>query len=453
MPAIFQSGMVMQQNMEDPVWGWAEPGATVAIHPSWQLKTYKTKANNGGKWMIKLAAPDAGGPYKITIHADTTSIILSNVLVGEVWVASGQSNMEMPVKGYFDTPVLHSNEIITNSRNDHIRLFKVRHNTSTSPQKDFKGTWKQAEPASVADFSVAGYIFGRKLQHVLHVPVGIIQSTWGGTSVQSWTDENTIQRFGIDLNKVADVGGLNKSFKGKKNANTRYPSVRFNAMIAPMIPYGIRGAIWYQGERDRRVPKVYQKVFSAMIKGWRKQWKEGAFPFYFVQIAPFDYGQKVNSAYLREAQLKTMQQVSHTGMAVTLDIGTQHSIHPLYKEKVGDRLAYWALAKTYGIDGIEYSGPVFKSMSTKKGKAYLHFTHAQMGLTSYGDSLASFTIAGADKQFYPAKAKISGRKQVVVWSKKVPHPAAVRYGWKNWLVGHLFNTYGLPASSFRTDDW
>jgi sialate O-acetylesterase len=360
--------------------------------------------------------------------------------------------MEMPVKGYFNTPVLHSNEIITDSKNSQIRLFKVDHNTSDTPQDNFKGTWKEAEPVSVADFSVAGYIFAKKLQRVLGVPIGIIQSTWGGTSAQSWTGGNTLKKLGIKLHKINDVGGLNKRFKGKR-APQRYPGALFNAMIAPMIPYGIRGAIWYQGERDRRVPKLYQKVFSAMINSWRKKWDEGAFPFYFVQIAPFAYGPNVNSTYLREAQLKTMQHVPHTGMAVTLDIGTRHSIHPPYKEKVGKRLAYWALAKTYGIKGIDYSGPVYKSMTTKKGKVYLHFTHAQMGLTSFGDSLSHFIIAGADKKFYPAKARIIGRKRVVVWSKQVPHPAAVRYGWKNWLVGRLFDTYGLPASSFRTDNW
>ncbi len=452
MPSIFQSGMVLQQNMKDPVWGWAKPGATVTIDPSWQLKAYKTKAGDQGKWKVKLAAPDAGGPYKITIHADTATIVLSNVLVGEVWVASGQSNMEMPVKGYYNTPVLHANEIITNSKNNQIRLFNVRHNTSSKPQKDFEGTWKQAGPASVAGFSVAGYIFAKKLQKVLNVPVGIIQSTWGGTSVQSWTDDNTLKKLGIDLNKINNVGGLNKKYKGKK-APKRHPGVLFNAMIAPMISYGMRGAIWYQGERDRRVPKLYLKVFSAMIKSWRNQWDEGAFPFYFVQIAPYAYGQKVNSAYVREAQLKTMQNVPNTGMAVTLDIGTEHPIHPPYKVKVGDRLAYWALAKSYGIKGIEYSGPIYKSMTTKGSKAYLRFNHAQMGLTSYGHSLTHFTIAGAGKKFYPAKAKITRHNGLAVWSDKVPHPVAVRYGWKNWLVGHLFNTYGLPAPSFRTDNW
>jgi sialate O-acetylesterase len=451
LPSIFQSGMVLQQNREDPVWGWAEPGAAITIHPSWELKTYRTKADSRGKWMAKIAAPNAGGPYKLTIHADTTTIVFSNVLVGEVWVASGQSNMEMPVKGYFNTPVLHSDEIITDSKNKWIRLFKVHHNTSTKPQKNFKGNWAQAQPASVADFSVAGYIFGRKLQRVLGVPVGIIQSTWGGTSVQSWTDGKTLQKFGIDLNKLNNVGGLNKRYKGKK-APKRHPGVLYNAMIAPMIPYGIRGAIWYQGERDRRAPELYGKIFPAMIKSWRKKWNEGAFPFYFVQIAPYDYGKKVNSAYLREAQLKTMQKVPNTGMAVTLDIGTKHPIHPPYKIKVGDRLAYWALAKTYGIHGIAYSGPIYKSMKVKNGKAYLQFSHAPMGLTTFGDSLTHFTIAGADKKFYPAKTKIT-RKGIVVWSKQVSHPAAVRYGWKNWLIGHLFNTYGLPAPSFRTDDW
>jgi sialate O-acetylesterase len=190
-----------------------------------------------------------------------------------------------------------------------------------------------------------------------------------------------------------------------------------------------------------------------MINSWRKKWKEGSFPFYFVQIAPFDYGNKVNSAYLRESQLKTMQKVPNTGMAVTLDIGAKHPIHPPYKEEVGNRLAYWALAKTYGLKKVDYSGPVYKSMKVKGNKAYLSFDHAPNGLTIKGDSLTHFTIAGSDKKFYAAKAHITNHNELVVRSDEVSHPVAVRYGWKNWLVGHLFDAQGLPAPSFRTDDW
>lgn len=440
LPSIFQSGMVLQRNTDAPFWGWTQPGDTVRVNGSWQLKSVRTVAGKNGRWSVKLATPAAGGPYTVTVSSDTT-ISFKNVLIGEVWLASGQSNMQMPVKGYSYQPVMNSAELIANSRDDQLRLFTVHRNTSNSLQNDLKGNWSNARPATVADFSVAGYTFAKKLRTVLKIPVGIIHTSWGGTSVKSWTDAETLQQFGISKD---DEIGAN---------NPHHPAVLYNAMIHPLIPYSIRGVIWYQGESDRGEPELYQQVFSAMIQSWRARWNEGNFPFYFVQIAPFDYSKNINSAYLREAQMRTMEKIPNTGMAVTLDIGQKHVIHPSQKEQVGNRLAYWALAKTYGIEGIDYSGPIYQSMKVKDGKSYLKFDHAGMGLTAYGDSLSNFEIAGKDRVFHPARAQITRRNGLVVWSEEVPEPVAVRYGWKNWLQGNLFDTYGLPAPSFRTDNW
>lgn len=440
LPSIFQSGMVLQRNTNAPFWGWAQPGDTVRINGSWQLKSVQGVADENGKWSAKIPTPAAGGPYTVTLSSDTT-ISLNNVLIGEVWIASGQSNMQMPVKGYSYQPVLNSAELITNSGDDQLRLFTVQRKTSNTLQNDLEGNWSEAGPATVADFSVVGYTFAKKLRSVLNVPVGIIHTSWGGTSVKSWTDAETLQQF--DISKDDEIG----------DNNPHHPAVLYNAMIHPLIPFSIRGVIWYQGEHDRGEPGLYQKLFPAMIQSWRAKWDEGNFPFYYVQIAPFDYGKKVNSAYLREAQTRTMEKVPNTGMAVTLDIGREHVIHPPQKEKVGNRLAYWALAKTYGIEGIDYSGPIYQSMNVKDGKAYLKFDHAEMGLTAYGDSLSNFEIAGEDRVFHSARTQITRRNGLVVWSDEVPAPVAVRYGWKNWLQGRLFDTYGLPAPSFRTDNW
>lgn len=440
MPSIFQSDMVLQQNTNVPIWGWSQPGDTIRVLSSWQTKTYQDVALENGKWNINLPTPDAGGPYTVTIQSDTT-IVFNNVLIGEVWIASGQSNMTMPVKGFPYQPVLNSAELISNSIDDGIRLFTVEQSTSNSVQSDFKGQWSSAHPETVAGFSVVGYVFAKKLRNVLNVPVGIIHSSWGGTSVKSWTDIETLKQFDITKDDEID-----------KN-NPHHPAVLYNAMIHPMIPFSIRGAIWYQGERDRHDPELYGELFPSMIQSWRAKWDNGDFPFYYVQIAPYGYGDNMNSAYLREAQTHTMQKVPNTGMAVSMDIGHQYAIHPPEKEQVGIRLAYWALAKTYGIEGINYSGPIYRGMHLKDGRAYLEFNHADMGLTSFGEPLTNFEISGMDKVFYPAQAEITQRDGLIIWSDKVPDPVAVRYGWKNWVRGDLFDTYGLPAPSFRTDNW
>ena len=362
-------------------------------------------------------------------------------MIGEVWLCSGQSNMEMPVKGFNNQPINGSAEAILNSRNSQIRLFTVKRATSLEPLENVEGQWSEAGPATVRDFSATAYFFGKKLNSLLNVPIGLIHTSWGGSNVETWMDKETLSEFNtIELPKKLPEG-----------APQRTPTLLYNAMINPLIGYNIKGAIWYQGESNRNQAKEYAQLFPTMINTWREKWQQGKFPFYFVQIAPYGYDGG-NAGYVREAQLHTMKTVENTGMAVTMDIGDCDFIHPREKKLVGDRLALWALAKDYGMEGIAYSGPVYKAIDEiKDGKVKLSFEYNENGLSSYGRPLSGFEVAGADKVFHPAEAKINGDRTLSVWAEGVLNPVAVRYAFKNCEAGSLFNTDGLPASSFRTD--
>jgi sialate O-acetylesterase len=302
-----------------------------------------------------------------------------------------------------------------------------------------------AGPSTTGNFSATAYFFARKLQSVLGIPVGIIQSAWGASTIESWMDKESLLAF--PDKKIPSV-------LPEKEPN-RTPTLMYNSMLHPYIGFTVKGVLWYQGEANRENANEYQSLFTTMISSWRKQWQQGDFPFYFVQIAPFEPG-KWNAAYLREAQLLTMKSVKNTGMAVTMDIGEQTVIHPSQKEMVGTRLAYWALSKDYHQEGLAFSGPVYREMQvTENGRINLRFDYAEQGLTSFGKPLDNFEIAGADSVFYPAKALIhqSIPQCVTVWNENVKNPVAVRYAFKSWSEGRLFNTAGLPASSFRTDHW
>lgn len=443
LPGIFSDNMVLQQQEQVLIWGTDLPRKSVKVSGSWGQATVAV-ADSQGNWKTRLKTPAAGGPYTLSVTG-TRELIIRNVLVGEVWFCSGQSNMEMPVKGYANQPVLGSNEAILQSANDKIRVLHTPRSVSITPSREIKGEWKAAHPSVTGNFSATAYFFARKIQSVLGVPVGIIQSSWGASTIESWMDRESLA-----------------AFSGKKIPDTlpavepnRTPTIMYNSMLHPYIGFTIRGVLWYQGEANRENAGEYKDLFTAMIHSWRKQWQQGDFPFYFVQIAPFEPG-KWNAAFLREAQLFTMQTVKNTGMAVTLDIGEQTVIHPSQKETVGNRLAYWALAKDYQVQGVAFSGPVYRDMQVlDKGKVSLRFNFCDQGLTSFGKPLRDFEIAGEDRVFYPAKAVINNNtpQSILVWSDSVSHPVSVRYAFKNWAEGSLYNTYGLPASSFRTDNW
>lgn len=616
LPAFFSDSMVLQQNTNAPVWGWASPGQKVTVSGSWSKKTLQGIADQQGKWMIKLPTPKAGGPYDVIITAGETRT-LHGVLIGEVWICSGQSNMEMPVQGWPNTPIVNSANEIAQSSYPAIRMFTVEKTIAYAPQQDVKGSWVSASPASTGSFSATAYFFGRELYKQLHVPIGLIHTSWGGTIAEAWTSAPALQEMGdfnknlkqIDsvrqnlkamklkdsLNEVAwqqaqtkqdpgyaetnkqwatmqqpgfweqaglpdldgivwfkrtveipaawagkdlklDLGpiddkdityfnghaidsttkgftwiaerhytipgtlvkagsnilsvkitddGGNGGMYGKPSqmilypaggtaaegiplsgawqysiaatkpqaaisSNPNQPSVLYNAMIAPLVPYAIKGAIWYQGESNVGRAKQYTTLFPLMIRDWRTRWQEGNFPFYFVQIAPFNYmGDSTLAASLCDAQRRTLNLSPNTGMAVTLDIGDRTNIHPANKQGVGKRLALWALNKNYQQTNTTYTGPLYKSLEVKGNTVIVSFTNTDGGLTSPAGTLKDFELQDASGEWKPATAKITGDK-ITVSSDAVKAPKGVRYAFYAWAQASLFNGKGLPASSFTS---
>ncbi|EHQ31100.1 sialate O-acetylesterase [Mucilaginibacter paludis] len=449
--SLFTDGMVLQQQSSVPIWGWDKAGARITVTTSWNKKVYSAVTGTNGKFIIKLATPVYGGPYQVTV-SDGKPVVLNNVLIGEVWICTGQSNMEMPMKGFKGQPLIGTNEVILNSKNKNIHLFTVPRWSTTELQSDAKKSqWLEASPESVSNFSATGYYFGRLINKMLDVPVGLILCAYSGSSIQAWMDPVTLKAF--PEIKVPAVGDSIKQV-------SRTPTTLYNGMLYPIIGYGIKGAIWYQGESNYDNPSQYQQLFETMVKTWRTQWGLGDFPFYYAQIAPYDYAQlppynkggKYNSAFLRDVQRIEADKIPNTGMAVLMDIGEQVTIHPPRKEQSGTRLAYLALGKTYSIKGFGFQSPSYQSLTVKANTAVVKFKDAVNGLTSYFKELTTFEIAGADKHFYPAKAVING-SSVTVSSDQVKEPVAVRYAFKDFVVGELYGTDGLPVSSFRTDDW
>lgn len=422
---LFCENLVLQQGTAVPVWGTADPGEKVSVRC--QGQEVSVVADKDGQWLVRLQDLKPGGPYELTITGKN-SIRLENVLVGEVWLCSGQSNMEWSVKASAD-----ADKNIAASANDRIRLFTVPRTKAETPQTHLKGNWSVCGPATVAGFSAVGYYFGRDLQKALNVPVGLIHSSWGGTAAELWTSRRVLDS--------------NPNFP--KNGGQLY-----NGMIAPLIPYAIKGVIWYQGESNAGRAWQYRSLFPAMIQNWRDDWKQGDFPFLYVQLAPFMkiVNEPSESAWaeLREAQLLTLKQ-PNTAMAVITDLGDEKDIHPRRKEPVGQRLALAALGRVYGRK-IVYSGPIYESMKVEGNQAILRFQHTGSGLIVKGDRLTGFTIAGEDRKFVNADAVIV-EDRVVVSSPSVSRPVAVRFGWANYPLVNLYNKEGLPASPFRTDDF
>lgn len=453
LPELFSSHMVLQRNAQVAVWGWANANGHVSINASWMERPMGIKADKNGYWSTKLTTTNTREPQSIEIKGSGSSIILDNVLFGEVWLCSGQSNMEQSFKGYTGQPTFGALAALSNARNPNLRVFSVEHHGSKTPLDHLNGyrPWQEASPERIRDFSAIAYFFGQQLQEILDVPVGLILTSWGGTEIQSWMAKEALETYQTVGLEEVDI-----------TQNTKHiPTALFNAMVSPLVPYTVKGMLWYQGESNRLEPQRYRQLFPAMVKDWRARWGQGDFPFYYVQIAPYlydkrnDHFQEVeNSAFLREAQLQSLDDIPNSGMAVTMDIGESHTIHPPQKKEVADRLLYIALNQSYGQTAVDYLGPTYSSLTAKDGGLVLNFDHIDdTGLFAYG-KLEGFEIAGEDRKFYPAEAKIVGNhKQVFVKSPKVPNPVAVRYAWRNWISGTLFDVNLLPASSFRTDDW
>ena len=450
LPAVFSDNMVLQQGASAPVWGTAQPGARVKLTASWNGVTLATRADDNGRWRMDVATPAAGGPYRITV-SDGEKLVLENVMIGEVWLCSGQSNMEMPFVGW-GKPDCWEREI---AEADHpsIRLLHVEHATAAQPQDDVKvrgGGWQVCSPASVPEFSATAYFFGRELAESLGVPVGLIHSSWGGTDIEPWIEGGCLRMIPEFVAKADEVQATEAGVKVSPHSCTAL----YNAMIAPIVPYGIRGAIWYQGENNVSRAWQYRDLFPLLIASWRQQWGTD-FPFYFVQLTAFkpqlpEPGES-EWAELREAQTRTLA-VENTGMAVIIDKGSATDIHPKDKLTVGRRLALLARARTYGEE-IPCSGPMYRSHRIAGNEIAIAFDCTDGGLrTSDGGAPTGFAVAGCDHRFHWAEARIEGGC-VVVGSPQVPFPIAVRYGWADNPECNLCNGAGLPASPFRTDDW
>jgi sialate O-acetylesterase len=468
---LFCDGAVLQREIEVPVWGTAREDERVTV--KFQEQEVATIAKNG-RWLVRLKPLKSGGPFVMTIAGDNT-VTITDVFVGEVWVGSGQSNMAFQL-----ARSNNSQDAIAAADDPLLRFFFVPHLAEDEPQINVTGNWKPSTPVTAANFSAVAYFFGRDLRRALKVPVGLIDSSVGGTPARAWLARAALEsdpalkeiltRYDESV-KTYDPAKANAQYQrnlakhteavkraqahGKQPPrpvqkpaspalkNSR-PACLYNAMIAPLQPYAIAGVIWYQGEADAARGDEYQRLFPALIRNWRSSWQQGEFPFLFVQIAPH----QTMTPEIREAQLLTWQRVPRTGMVVTTDVGNERDIHPTRKEPVGARLALSARAVAYG-EKLEYSGPVFASMKLEADRAILSFTHVGGGLVARDGELHGFTIAGEDGTFVPAQAVIDGDK-VVVSAPSGLKPTAVRYGWDKTPDVNLFNQAGLPATPFRT---
>ena len=451
LPAIFSDNMLLQQNAQMNIWGKADANKTVTIKASWSKNVLKTTTDAAGNWKTAIATPKADGKKHSLTLSDGKSVILNNLLLGELWLCSGQSNMEMPMKGFKNQPVEGANMDILKSTNPNLRLFTVKRNSTIEAQTDVTGKWEEATPETVKEFSATGYYFGRLLNQTLNVPVGLILSAWGGSCVEAWMSEDMLRAFPqVKIPKTkADIKEQNRT-----------PTTLYQAMINPILGLSIKGIIWYQGESNYDRAASYTNMFSTMVKEWRKNWAlNDTIPFYYCQIAPYDYSiitekgkDVINSAFLREAQMKAEAMIPNSGMAVLLDAGLKEGIHPTKKQIPGERLALLALTKTYGIRGVASESPLYKGIEIHGDTVQVSFERCPMWITAKAGESKLFTVAGEDKVFYPAKAWIV-RSKMYVKSETVKKPVAVRYAFENYVEGDLFSTEGLPVSSFRSDNW
>ncbi len=438
LPNIIGSHMVLQQKSKVKLWGWAAASETITIKTTWDTTTYKAVANNGAQWESEINTPAAGGSYTITIEGEN-KIVLEDVLIGEVWVCSGQSNMEWSG----DQDLKESIDEAPKANQPEIRLFYVTKSTALYPQDNLEGKWVVCSPESMIHFSAIGYFFGKKINSSIKTPVGLINSNWGGTPAETWTPAYVIEKDPI-IKKGAESLGQYAWWP----SNT---AIAYNAMIAPLTKFSISGVLWYQGESNVSSYYSYEQLFTGMIDAWRAAWNKN-FPFYFVQIAPYTYGNNINGALLRETQTKASRH-PNTAMVVVSDlVPDTTNIHPTLKIEVANRLANIALKNIYNQNIGVVNGPLYESMQIEKEKAILSFSNMGTGLMCKDKELNHFEIAGADQLFVPGTAKIVGDK-IVVTNKNIKAPVAVRYAFNNTAIGNVFNKEGLPLNLFRTDNW
>lgn len=487
LPSLFTDHMVLQRDREVPVFGWADPGESVTVSFAGQEKS--TTADAEGNWEVRLAPLAANAQPQTLVIKGSNEISIDDVLVGEVWVCSGQSNMQWPVAATWNADLA-----IQSAKHPTIRLLTIENAGVQQPIQDFEGAWQVCAPETIADFSAVGYHFGQQLQAILDVPIGLIDNAWGGSSAEAWVQRERLAaddtNYGPLMQRWAETEAnaeLSESYAAYEAAllywqaaqikakqageevprqpdrpnnqmvTQHRPGNLFQGRVEPIMPYAIRGVIWYQGESNASRAYQYRNLFPLMIQNWRDAWGQGDFPFYWVQLADFkdvvDGPSQSDWAELREAQTMTIDALPNTGQAVIIDLGEADDIHPRNKLEVGKRLARLALAHDYGIE-IPAHSPRYESLEIQDGKAIVTFgTDGGKLRTVDGRELKGFTIAGEDQQWHAAQAKLDGDQRVIVWSNQVASPVAVRYAWADNPVCNLFNTAGLPATPFRTDDW
>lgn len=446
LPAFFGNNMVLQQNENVSIWGKDIPKTSIKISSSWGSKT-SVVSDSKGYWFSTIQTSQ-GSFEKQTLRIEgSNAVVLTNVLIGEVWLCSGQSNMEMPIKGFDKSKVLNANKYLEISNNKNIRLFNNPRTASVSPNFSVKGNWVVSNLESVKSFSAIGYIFGTKLFENLCVPIGIIESSWGGTKIESWIPKESLLKY----KNIKIPSSLSKEQNKQKQ-----PTFLYNAMIYPFQDFKIKGILWYQGESNRFQPTTYKNYMKDLIASWRKQWKDENLPFYFVQIAPFNYVKNKNAPVLganliREAQLKVFQETNNTGLVVTTDAGDCNDIHPPKKEIIAKRLANWALTKQYNFKNLNYRSAEFKSMSIKNSQIHLVFNFFNKDFFVESNNVKGFYIAGENKVYYPAQVTFSkDKKSITLHNKTVKKPISVRYGFENCFESNLKTKSGLPISIFRT---
>lgn len=438
LPSILASDMVLQQETDVALWGWADPSEKITITSSWNATPISITCAEDATWKICLRTPKAGGPYSIRIKGRNT-LLLTNILIGEVWICSGQSNMGLNAAG----GVKDAQAELPHAFNPNIRLFKMDKRSAKDPQNDVPGAWRTCDSVSMGQFSSVGYFFGKKVQAMLQMPIGLIDMSWGATKIESWMPESLVMLYPELRHSVQTM------------IKTQWAPAKagwlFNGMVSPITSFAIAGVIWYQGESNRHYPPAYYQLMHLLVESWRGLWQQD-FSFYYVQLAPYRYGGNYETALLRENQTKAMD-MPKSGMIVTTDlVDNLVDIHPAYKKEVGNRLASWALAEQYGRSVGEYKSPQYRSMQVNGNLIRVTFDHTPNGLIMKGNELTEFEIAGQDQVFVKAQARING-PTVEVWSEHINKPVAVRFAFRDAPEPNLFSKEGLPVIPFRTDRW
>ncbi|QDK77890.1 sialate O-acetylesterase [Spirosoma sp. KCTC 42546] len=438
LPSILASDMVLQQETDVAIWGWATPTEKIMVIASWDSHPISVTCAEDATWKVRLRTPKAGGPYALTIKGSNT-LLLSNILIGEVWLCSGQSNMGLSAAGGVKDALAE----LPRAFNPTIHLFKMDKRSAATPQNDVRGAWSVCDSVSLKNFSAVGYFFGKKLQATLQVPIGLIDMSWGASKIETWMPEELVNLY-PELRHSA-----------QKMIKTQWAPTKsgwlYNGMVAPITSYAIAGVIWYQGESNRHYAPAYYQLMHLLVDSWRGLWQRD-FPFYYVQLAPYQSGGKYETALVRENQTKAMD-IAKSGMIITTDLADNiNDVHPIYKKEVGNRLANWALTETYGRHVGSYKSPQYRSMQVNSNTIRLSFDNVPNGLSTTGKELTDFEIAGVDQVFTKAQARING-KAVEVWAPTVNNPVAVRFAFRDAPEPNLFSKEGLPVIPFRTDSW